>query len=251
MPEILAQAFAYDGLIWLVLAVLVAGIVRGFSGFGSAMIIMPVASSVLSPVEAVIFLAAAEVLGPLPNLPGALRDGSRRDVGLLLAGALLALPFGLWYLSYVDPDIFGWMISFIVLVLLVFMVTGWRYRGAMSAKLIFGTGSLGGILTGLAGIPGPPMIMLYMASTLPIATIRANSQLYLLGIDVMLFLLLLLSGLMVWKAALLGLLIGVPYLLANAVGARLFNPQAEGTFRLVAYAIIACSAILGLPLWKG
>ncbi|MFC6584847.1 TSUP family transporter [Sulfitobacter aestuariivivens] len=130
MPDIILEAFAIEGLGWLVLAVIAAGLVRGFSGFGSAMIIMPVASSVLSPVEAVIFLVATELLGPLPNLRGALREGEVRDVGLLMLGVVIALPFGLWYLSSVDPVIFGWMVSCCVIGLLVLVMMGWRFKGS-------------------------------------------------------------------------------------------------------------------------
>ena len=80
MPDWLGPALDVPGLGWLIIAVCVAGLVRGFAGFGSAMIIMPVASSVLSPVEAVIFLITAELIGPLPNAPAAWRDGAPRDV---------------------------------------------------------------------------------------------------------------------------------------------------------------------------
>lgn len=251
MPDALVQAFATEGLIWLLLAVCVAGLVRGFSGFGSAMIIMPVASSVLSPVEAVIFLVAAELLGPLPNLRAALREGEPRDVGILMIGAVVALPIGIAFLTIVHPDVFSWGVSFAVTILLMLVMTGWRYKGVLTRRLTVATGAFGGFMTGIAGIPGPPVIMLYMASRLPIAVIRANFLLYLLAIDLLLFPVLWLSGLIVWQIVLLGLLAGIPNIIANAIGARLFDPQAEALFRNVAYIVIAASAIVGLPIWKG
>ncbi|QUJ77293.1 sulfite exporter TauE/SafE family protein [Sulfitobacter albidus] len=251
MPETLIAALAVPGLHWLVLAVFVAGLVRGFAGFGSAMIIMPVASSVLSPVEAVIFLVAAELIGPLPNLRSAWREGAPRDVGLLIAGAVLALPFGVWMLSVMQPAAFGWIVSMTVLALLGLMMTGWRLRGALTRRLTIFTGAVGGWMTGFAGIPGPPVIMLYMASTLPISVIRANFLLYLLALDLLLVPLLWILGLMNWSIAVLGLLVGIPNLVANVIGARLFDPGAERLFRSVAYIVIAASAIIGLPIWKG
>ncbi len=251
MLEAVQSALATQGLIWLIVAVCIAGMVRGFAGFGSAMIIMPVASSILPPVQAVIFLICAELLGPLPNAPAAWREGKPRDVVLLMIGAVLGLPVGLWCLSRMDPVNFGWVVSAVVFVLLLLIMTGWRFQGSLTRGLTIGTGSLGGFMTGFAGIPGPPVIMLYMASKLPIAQIRANFLLYLLALDLMLFPLLWVSGMMVWPAALLGLIVGVPNLIANMIGARLFDPQAERLFRTVAYIVIACSAILGLPLWKG
>ena len=251
MPDILAAAGSTSGLIWLVVAVCVAGLVRGFAGFGSAMIIMPVAASVLSPVQAVTFTVFTELLGPLPNLPDAWRTAHLRDILLLLLGAAVALPFGLWALAVVDPMLFGWMVSVIVLTLLALLMTGWRYRGRLNARLTAAAGALGGFMTGVAGLPGPPVIMLYMASVQPIAVIRANFLLYLLALDLMLIPLMWGTGLLVWEVALLGLLIGVPNLVANFLGARLFDPGAERLFRAVAYLVIALSAMLGLPIWNG
>jgi uncharacterized membrane protein YfcA len=70
-------------------------------------------------------------------------------------------------------------------------------------------------------------------------------------LDLLLFPLLWVLGLMNWPIAFLGLLVGIPNLIANILGARLFDPTAERIFRNVAYLIIAASAIIGLPLWKG
>lgn len=46
-----------------------------------------------------------------------------------------------------------------------------------------------------------------------------------------------------------GLGLAVPYLLANLAGTAMFNPNQEATYRKVAYAVIAASALSGLPLW--
>lgn len=250
MPETLAGVFDIDGLIWLFCAVFVAGLVRGFAGFGSGMIIMAVASSVLNPVSAVIFMMMAELLGPLPNLRAAWREGAPRDVGRLMIGATLAVPFGIFCLANMSADLFGWVVSACVLTLLAVLMTGWRYKGELTRRLTICTGGLGGFMSGFAGIPGPPVIMLYMSSRLPIAVIRANFLLYLLAIDVVMIVVFWGSGLFVWEVAVLGLIAGVPNVVANIIGARLFDPKAEVLFRRVAYLIIASSAIIGLPLWK-
>lgn len=249
MLETLSGVFATEGLIWLFVAVTVAGIVRGFAGFGSGMIIMAVGSSVLPPVSAVIFMLMAELVGPLPNLRAALRDGAPRDVGLLMIGATLAVPVGIYCLATMSPTAFGWVVSASVLFLLFALMTGWRYKGILTPRLTVATGALGGFMAGFAGIPGPPVIMLYMASLLPISVIRANFLLYLLAIDVVMIAAFWMTDLMVWEIALLGLIAGIPNLVANWIGAMLFNPDAERLFRVVAYIIIASSAIIGLPLW--
>jgi len=251
MPDAWAMALGAGGLIWLILAVFVAGLVRGFAGFGSAMIIMPVASSVLTPVEAIIFVICAELISPLPNAPSAWREGAPREVVVLISGALLALPIGIWALSAMDQTLFGWVVSVSVITLLALTISGWRLKGGLTRPLTVGAGALGGFMTGFAGLPGPPVIMLYMASKLPVSVIRANFLLYLLALDLIMFTLLWMLGTMNWTIAVLGLLVGGPGLLANMMGARLFDPSKSAVFRKVAYLVIAASAIVGLPVWKG
>ena len=104
-------------------------------------------------------------------------------------------------------------------------------------------------MAGSTGLPGPPVIMLYMASSLPVTAIRANLMLYLILSDVLMLAVLGVSGYLVATAVMLGALMILPYTFGNWVGARLFRPEAERYYRLAAYAIIAGSALSGLPVW--
>ena len=250
MPDLVTAALALPGLWWLVGAITAAGLVRGFTGFGSALIIMPAASSVLDPFAALAFLTVVEFWGPLPNLRAALRAGQPAEAARLLLGAAIGLPLGLWALSLLDPAVFGWSVSVIVLILLVLVMTGGRYGGTLSRPMVACVGSVGGFLGGIAGVPGPPVIMLYMASALPIATIRANFLLYLLGIDLLMIGVFVAFELLDPLAITAGLVCVPLYMLANVVGAWLFDPTAERLFRAGAYIVIAASAILGLPVWE-
>ena len=102
---------------------------------------------------------------------------------------------------------------------------------------------------GSVGLPGPPIILLYMASSLPARVIRANCMIYLILADIILLAVLWWSDFLVISAIALGGLMIAPYFVGNWLGAMLFRPEAERTYRIVAYAIIAGSAILGLPIW--
>ena len=97
MTTFIDQVLSFDGLAWLIITVIFAGIVRGFSGFGTALIFMPIAASVTSPVWAIIIMMSFDIFGPLALLPRAWRDGEpagrRGSVGDgagLAVGALLA-----------------------------------------------------------------------------------------------------------------------------------------------------------------
>lgn len=250
MAHLINESLALPGLGWLIAAIVAAGLVRGFAGFGSGMIIMAAASSVLSPFAALAFLVVVEFWGPLPNLRAAWRDGDLNEAKFLLLGVAVGMPLGLWTLSFVAPEVFGWGVSVAILILLAALMSGWRYTGPMGPRMIAGVGTFGGFLGGLAGIPGPPVILLYMASAKSIVVIRANFLLYLLGIDVMMLGIFVVFGLLNAQAVLIGLVLVPLYVAANVAGAWLFDPKAERLFRAVAYIVIAASAILGLPVWE-
>ena len=250
MPDWLTGILAFPGFGWLIAAIIVAGLVRGFSGFGSAMVIMPIASIVLDPVSAITFLVMVDFLGPLPNLPKALKDGEKGDMIRLAIGALIALPVGVAVLSQMPVEAFRWLVSILVFCLLMALIAGWRYRGRLTPRMVTGAGMLGGLFAGSAGLPGPPVIMLYMPRTHPSAVIRANLNVYLVLIDVMMIAVIASFGLLLATPLIAGLVLVVPYMVANRIGAALFRPGKERLFRGVAYTIIATSAIIGLPVWQ-
>lgn len=245
----LAEVFATEGLWLIALGTALAGLVRGFSGFGTAMIYLPFAAQVMDPIWVIVSLLAIDIVGPMPAVPRALRDGQPMDVVRLGIGAAIGVPIGMVVLFSISPEPFRYLTATLTFLLLIALVTGYRYRGHVGRKHTFGVGALGGLLGGAIGLAGPPIIFFYMARPLPVAAIRANILLYLVVIDVLMI------AIFAWQGALelYPILIGVSvlpiYLLAIVVGSKIFDPERETVYRWVAYAIIGASAIGGLPIW--
>lgn len=251
MIEVFLEAAHTKGLWLLVCAAFIAGIVRGFSGFGTAMIYLPVAAQVVSPLWAILTLMAMDVFGPIPLVKPALRDAQRRDLLLLLLGAVFLLPVGLAMLSRISPETYRYFVSAISLVLLGCLIFGLRYNGKLHPPLVMGVGALSGFSGGLGGVPGPPVVLFYMASTLPVRVVRANMLLFLLASDVLIVSVVGVRGELELAPLVIGLILAVPNGIGNLVGAAIFNPDKAGIYKAVAYIVIATSAILGLPFWNG
>jgi len=226
-----------------------AGVVRGFSGFGTAMIYLPVAGQVIPPVWAVTTLVVMDLVAPLPNTPTAWRVADKRELSVLTVALLAALPLGLLALLSVPADVFRYGVSFVCLGVLTCLILGLRYRGRVTLPVIGGTGVVAGFLQGAVGLPGPPVLLLYMASARAAEVVRANMLLFLLLTDVVYVPMIALFGQFDMTAVLIGISLILPGLLGNILGARLFRPGAEKTYRRVAYAIVAVSAVSGLPVW--
>jgi uncharacterized membrane protein YfcA len=78
----------------LFLSVLVAGIARGFSGFGAALIFVPLASAFIGPKMANPILLVIDTICAASLLPAAATKADKRDVGAMSIGALIGVPAG-------------------------------------------------------------------------------------------------------------------------------------------------------------
>jgi uncharacterized protein len=107
----LSGALPEGGLGLLVLGAVLAGLVRGFTGFGTALVYMPFAAQVLPPVWGLVTLIVIDLIGPLPAVPRALRDGDPPDVLRLGAGAVVGVPLGALVLTALDPEVFRYTLS--------------------------------------------------------------------------------------------------------------------------------------------
>jgi len=150
----------------------------------------------------------------------------------------------------VSPETFRYAASILSLAMLGLLMTGLRYQGQLTPPLIFGTGGLAGLCGGAAGIPGPPVILFYLASPHSPVVVRANTFLYLLGYNLMLLAFLLIAGQLVLVPVMLGLLLTIPNAMGNFCGAALFQPRYERGYRVLAYVLIAGAAVARLPLWE-
>ncbi len=247
--QIITSLFQFDGLILLIGTVILAGVVRGFSGFGTALIFVPIAATLAEPIWVILIMMVFDIFGPLFLMPRAWRDGEPKDVAMLGIGALIALPFGVYLLTRLDPTLFRWLVSTLSFGMLILLMSGWRYRGVLSTIATMLVGMCGGFLAGVAGLPGPPVILSYMSSPRKPKVIRANTMMYLLVVDILTILVFAIKSLLVLVPLLLGALLAAPYALGGYIGQRIFNPEKESVYRKVAYSIIAASALIGLPIW--
>lgn len=243
---------AGGGLAWLLAAALAGGLARGFSGFGAALIFVPLAAVALGPQQAAPLMLALEAFAIAALTPAAWKIADRREVGWLALGAVLGTPLGAAMLVRLDPVALRWGVSLVILGLLALLVSGWRFRGAPGRPVTVGVGVAGGVLGGVAMVSGPPVMAYLLGRGATNAReIRASFALYLAAGGV-------LAGIAYGAAGLLGpgllapLAVALPVYFAGIWGgARMFGLASERAFRRACYAMIALSALLGLPAWDG
>lgn len=221
-----------------------AGVVRGFAGFGAAMILTPVFSALYGPLVGVPVCLLLEFGIAFPMLRRTVGLVDWRRIGLLLLAASVAVPLGLFVLTTADPEPLRWAISGIVLAAVVLLATGWRFAGRPTPPATIAAGVASGFLNGLCGMAGPPVAFYYLAGADGAATVRASFIVYFAAIDFVSLVGLGVQGLVTIDTLILGALLVVPYVAGGLVGERLFPLAGEAFFRGLALAILACVAVV-------
>lgn len=249
MPDTLAQVWATPGLIWLILTIGVAGIVRGFAGFGTALIFVPVAGIFLPPATVIGVIMLTGIISMAALLPRAWAQAHRREVGLLALAAVFTVPVGIWMLGMMEAETIRWIVAAVAGMTLAALLAGWRFHGVMRDRGLLGIGALAGVIGGLTGLTGPVVVLFYLAGTNAAQYVRANTILFLAALDVVVVSNLLLKQALGWEVLALALTLSVPYFITSLVGQALFDPRHERLYRALAYTVIGLALISGLPIW--
>ncbi len=221
-----------------------AGVLRGFSGFGSAMVLAPTLAALYPLTEAVPLVILLEIVLSFQLLPAAVRLVVWREIGVMSAAALPGLAIGAWLLAVVPGYTLRLGISLLIVVFLVLLAMRVRRHGAKTTGGLAGAGLLSGVANGASGVGGPPIVLYYLAGDDSSAALRATVICYFFIVDVASAVIYGAQGFLTREVALLAALCLPASILGVWVGSRLFDKASEETYRRVAYGIIAVAALL-------
>jgi uncharacterized membrane protein YfcA len=229
----------------------IAGLVRGFTGFGSALIYIPLISAVYGPHIAAPTLLLFDTICSVPFAIQCWPHATRREVLPVAVAGALALPVGVMALLYVDVLILRWFIAALVLFALVVLVSGWRYHGRPTLGASLGVGAFAGFGSGSVQIAAPALLVFWLGGQNSATTVRANIMVLFALQGALAIIAYTFSGLFGSEVLALALVIGVPFIVAMTIGARWFRGTSDTLYRRVAYIIIAVSGLASLPLFDG
>ena len=233
-------------LLAAVLATAVAGVMRGYSGFGTAVILAPVYSLLWGPRAGVPVMLLMELMVSLQLLPSAMKEADRRVVLPLGGAAALATPLGAWILFTVDGEVLRRFIGGFVLVFGMLLMSGWRYHGSRPLGLNIAIGTLAGLLKGSTGMSGPPVILYLLAGLEEAKRHRANLIMFFATIAIVSVIVPILGGL-VDLTALVRLAVVLPVMaLTVPLGARLFHVVPVRLYRPFAMGVLLVAGGLAL-----
>jgi uncharacterized membrane protein YfcA len=208
-----------------------AGVMRGYSGFGTAVILAPAYSVLWGPQAGVPVMLLMELFVSVQLLPKALGEADRRLILPIGLAAVVATPLGAVVLLNADGDSLRRGIGIFVLVFGLLLMSGWRYHGPRPLPLNLAIGTVSGLLKGATGISGPPVILYLLAGPDAAKRHRANLILFFASIAVISVVAPALAGLIGATVLVRTALLLPVLLLCVPIGARLFHVVPEVWYR--------------------
>lgn len=153
-----------ESVIPLSLAAIVGGFIRGFSGFGGPMTIIPVLSLYYSPALAIWIMAVVDLAANIYLVPTATRQASAKIFGPLIAGSLLTLPLGIYALVLIDAVLMQRIICVAIILACCLLMSGWIFRGKLGTGAWLAVGAASGTVLGATLIAVVTSVFLNAAS---------------------------------------------------------------------------------------
>ncbi|MDE0095502.1 MAG: sulfite exporter TauE/SafE family protein [Gammaproteobacteria bacterium] len=229
----------------LAVVALVAGLLRGFTGFGGPAFLIAVLTIFYPPIMIVGKVLIVDFAASTFLFHSCFRRIQWKPTLSLVIPSLLVMPAGQWLLVAMDPDVLARGIAVTILLTSLMMLAGWRYRkrpGLVGMVLI---GVISGVIFGASYIALVTITAVLLgpwnhveARTLIVAW-AFLVQIWFTFISVYAGTVGSSDLLIAWPAAVL-------YLAGTWLGSRLFGGVGEAQYRNVALIVLAGLALAGL-----
>ncbi len=224
----------------------VAGLVRGFAGFALSALVMASAVSILSPVELIPLLWYAELAASLLMGRAGWRDADRTVALLLVAGAWVGWPIGLWLTTYLPVEQSKLVALAVILTLAALQLARIRIPGLETRAGTLVAGVASGTVSGIANVGGMVVALYVLAQNSAARSMRGTLVIYLFLGSLGALVTQLSYGVMDATATFRGLAFVPITLLSVWAGSKLFNPRWEPYYRPFCLGLLMMLAGAGL-----
>lgn len=221
-----------------------AALVRGLTGFGMAIILVPLLGLIIPPGQAVVLGILLQLLIGPAGMKIILADADRATAIPIALIAMATTPLGMLLLRAAPADIARLLITAVAVGAFVAVLLPKQPEGHRPGRVaVAGTGLASGILTGFAAMPGPPVVPFYMRRSLPPKVARASMMLVFFGTAIAGTLSAWSVGLASVRLMLLALLLFVPMWIGNRLGGMAFGKVPAALWQTIVAAVLGLAGI--------
>lgn len=223
----------------------VAGVIRGYSGFGFAMILALGLLTRLPPVQVVPVVLMLDLVCSASLWPSALKTFHPAIGGRLLAGMLLAVPLGTLTLARVPERWMAPSVAALCLIgglLVLLRPPQWVATREPRTGLAFPAGLVSGLATSMASAGGPPVMVYLLRSGLAAARLRGTAIVFFALNSACSLVLLWLLGALGQEQLQMAIALLLPALFGSLAGQYLYHRKPRSTRVFTGVLLVLLSA---------
>jgi uncharacterized membrane protein YfcA len=226
--------------------VFLAGVLRGFTGFGFALAAVPVMTLFMEPAAIVPAIPIVAMVAGSGQLRRAWGQANWPAVRRLLVGAILGAPIGVLALAWLPANIMRLLIGAVLLAAVLLLWRGYKFERTPPSGAQAGIGLFSGLLNGATAMGGPPVILYFLASPEGVVIGRASLLIYFCFISAWSIVMQAFGGLIDPKVVVLALLMIPVMALGNLIGDRAFDRASATAYQRVALLFLFAIAVLAI-----
>ena len=241
-------SFIPDNYFLIALVVIFSGFLRGFIGFGSGLLMIPILSYFYSPVFAMVFNIVIEIPATIYLTFVGIKKSNLREITPMMFTMMLTIPFGTIFLVSVDEQIIRTLMSLLLIFFVILIATGWRIKSIITKYVLVLGGAISGLMQGATGMGGPPYVTILLSKNDSDDVARANILVITSGLVISAIISLYYFGLFTKDILLTGAISAPIYVFATYIGTKFFNYSGNKYFRnssLIALGVVGLATLIG------
>ena len=248
MIDLLPIEVSFLGLIGCSVAIALGGFLRGFLGFGAALLMVPILSNILTPAVGLVIMYLVEVPTVLYLMPPALKTGKVKVVLPMVLALLFTIPIGFYFVVSLDPEIIRIVISVMVILMVALLASGWKPKGVINIWTMIMGGGFSGLVNGAAGVGGPPFVTVLMARNDDAEVTRSNIIITMGCMSLLTTLTQFVYGMMTVNLLIVSAFAFPIYIGFTWLGAKYFNQSGISYFRKAALLMLILIALITIVI---
>ena len=241
-------SFIPDNYFLIALVVVFSGFLRGFIGFGSGLLMIPILSYFYSPVFAMVFNIVIEIPATIYLTFVGIKKSNLKEITPMMFTMMLTIPFGTIFLVSVDEQIIKTLMSLLLIFFVILIATGWRIKSTITKYVLVLGGAISGLMQGATGMGGPPYVTVLLSKNDSDDVARANILVITSGLVISAIISLYYFGLFTKDILLTGAISAPIYVFATYIGTKFFNYSGNKYFRnssLIALGVVGLATLIG------
>jgi uncharacterized membrane protein YfcA len=238
--------FLPENYLLIVFVILFSGFIRGFLGFGSGLITIPILSYLYSPVFAMVFNIAIEIPATIYLTYVGAKSCKFKEISPMFFAMMLTIPIGTIFLVSVNEQLIKIIMSILVIFFVLLIASGWKLKATVTKYVLTISGVISGLMQGATGMGGPPYATVLLSKGDSDNVTRGNILIMSTGIVISAIISFYMFNLFTKELLLTGLITSPIYILATYTGTKFFDLSGNRYYRNISLFSLGLIGVLTL-----